>query len=172
MCGSFCITGPEVAFDDDLVLLLVPSCDDEVILRADEPEELLKPATRGKGHQYLEHTLNQNKIWICACAGWLTSRLSWPSEWWSPSGPPSGFAVFSSLQISWPGTNSMFLIKVQKASQLLSCVNRSSRFMVTKSVNYVLCMRHKYMNRCYSPLTLPTASMVFCSFFSAVRLKS
>lgn len=38
------VTSSEVALDDHLVLLLVPSCDDEVVLRADEPQELLKPA--------------------------------------------------------------------------------------------------------------------------------
>lgn len=37
-------TGSKVALDDHLVLLLVSSCDDEVVLRADEPQELLKPA--------------------------------------------------------------------------------------------------------------------------------
>lgn len=37
-------TGPEVALDDHLVLLLVPPCDDQVVLGADEPQELLEPA--------------------------------------------------------------------------------------------------------------------------------
>lgn len=48
VCGHLSVTGPEVALDDHLVLLLIPSCNDEVILRADEPQELLKPAQRGE----------------------------------------------------------------------------------------------------------------------------
>lgn len=34
----------------------------------------------------------------------LTSRLSWLSEWWSPSGPLWAFSGFFSRRISWPGT--------------------------------------------------------------------
>lgn len=40
------ITSSEISLYNYLILLLVPSCNDQVILRADEPEELLKPATR------------------------------------------------------------------------------------------------------------------------------
>lgn len=40
------VTCPEVAFDNHLVLLLISSCDDQIILRADEPQELLKPAKK------------------------------------------------------------------------------------------------------------------------------
>lgn len=40
------ITGPQVALDDHLILLLVPPGDDEVVLRRDEPQELLKPTQK------------------------------------------------------------------------------------------------------------------------------
>ncbi len=35
----------QVALDDQLVLLLVSSTNDQVVLRADKPQELLKPTT-------------------------------------------------------------------------------------------------------------------------------
>ncbi len=41
----------EVFLDDVLVLLLIPSPNDQVVLRADEPEELLKPATANRNDQ-------------------------------------------------------------------------------------------------------------------------
>lgn len=41
VCVSVCerqsVTSPEVAFDNHLILLLIPSCDDQIILWADEP---------------------------------------------------------------------------------------------------------------------------------------
>lgn len=37
------LTRAEVALDDHLVLLLIPPGDDQVVLCADEPQELLKP---------------------------------------------------------------------------------------------------------------------------------
>jgi len=46
-CRCF-TTCSEVSLNNHLVLLLVPSCNDEIVLRADEPQELLKPAKREK----------------------------------------------------------------------------------------------------------------------------
>lgn len=37
------VSGPEVLLDDDLVLLGVSAAEDEVVLRRDEPVELLEP---------------------------------------------------------------------------------------------------------------------------------
>lgn len=100
VCRSF-LTSPEVPFNDHLVLLLVPSCDDEIVLGADEPQELFKPAKREQTVKADSTDQAHYKVptHTHPC---LTSRLSWPSEWWSLSGLLSGSAVFFSQLISWP----------------------------------------------------------------------
>ena len=37
------LTGVEVSLDDELILLLVAATNHQVVLTADEPQELLKP---------------------------------------------------------------------------------------------------------------------------------
>lgn len=100
VCRSF-LTSPEVPFNNHLVLLLVPSCDDEIVLGADEPQELFKPAKREQTVKADSTDQAHYKVptHTHPC---LTSRLSWPSEWWSLSGLLSGSAVFFSQLISWP----------------------------------------------------------------------
>lgn len=95
-----CVTCTEVALDDHLVLLLVPSCNDQIILWADEPQELLKPVERGEnGQQDAEVCCSIRKTCFLKC---LTSKPSGLSEWWSRSEPLLVFSGFSSQQISWP----------------------------------------------------------------------
>lgn len=91
------LTRAEVTFDNDLVLLLIPSSDDQVVLCADEPQELLKPANRsGNGQPHEPLGAERSRLWR------LTNRLSGLSEWWSRSEPLSTFSAFFSLQTSWP----------------------------------------------------------------------
>ena len=90
-------TRTEVAFDNHLVLLLIPSGDDQVVLCANEPQELLKPVNRSKTGQQNE-PFGADRSCVC----WLTNRLSGLSEWWSQSEPLSAFSGFFSLQTSWP----------------------------------------------------------------------
>lgn len=96
-CLSLGLTRAEVTLDDHLVLLLIPPGDDQVVLCADEPQELLKPVNgSGNGHQSEGFGAERGRLRR------LTSRLSGLSEWWSQSEPLSAFCGFSSLQTSWP----------------------------------------------------------------------
>lgn len=55
-CLRLFLTRAEVTLDDHLVLLLIPSGDDQVVLCADEPQELLKPVN-GSGKWSPERSL-------------------------------------------------------------------------------------------------------------------
>lgn len=95
-CLHLFLTCTEVTFDNHLVLLLIPSSDDQVVLCADEPQELLKPVNQnGNGQQ---RPCGEKRI----CLWRLTNRLSGLSEWWSQSEPLSAFSGFFSLQTSLP----------------------------------------------------------------------
>lgn len=81
------LTCSQVALDDHLVLLLVSSGDDQVVLGADEPQELLKPAQNGAGLE--KHTRLLVKGRLDGRMFGFTSRPSWLSGCWSPSAPLS-----------------------------------------------------------------------------------
>lgn len=96
-CLRLFLTRTEVTFDNHLVLLLISSSDDQVVLCADEPQELLKPGNRSRNGQRNEPFGAER-----TCLWRLTNRLSGLSEWWSQSEPLSASSGFFSLQTSWP----------------------------------------------------------------------
>lgn len=140
------LTRAEVTFDNHLVLLLIPSSDDQVVFCADEPQELLEPVNQGRdGREYFEHF--GADCWFL----WrLTNRLSGLSEWWSQSEPLSAFSEFFSLQTSLPWT----IWKQKNMLKYRGAQTFSSR------------LSYKIIP------TLSAASMVLNSFLLAERLLS
>lgn len=125
-----CLTRAEVTFDNHLVLLLIPSSDDQVVFCADEPQELLEPVNQGRNGGENEH------FWAERCFLWrLTNRLYGLSGWWSPSGPLSVFSGFFSLLTSWP-----WMIQKQNERHLKMQINTNIFILIVhQDHSYLIC---------------------------------